>query len=116
MVRKRSPWSSDQGLNAPRDESLRSAATQHIARSRFLPEQFARQGVRQREDHAMSDNGTLINTLRRTYDRLRDIRRDVASGKHIEAMFEIDALVGIAEQITLRQLEHIDPIRDPTAR
>ena len=63
----------------------------------------------------MSDSGSLTDTLRRTYDRLRDIRKDVGSGNHIEAMFEIDALVGIAEQATLRELQLIDDRkRDPT--
>lgn len=63
----------------------------------------------------MSDSGSLTDTLRRTYDRLRDIRKDVASGNHIEAMFEIDALVGIAEQASLRQLMLIDTKSDPPA-
>jgi hypothetical protein len=63
----------------------------------------------------MSNSGSLIDTLRRTYDRLRDIRRDVASGHHIEAMFEIDSLICIAEQATLRELQLIhDRKRDPT--
>ena len=64
----------------------------------------------------MSDSGSLIDTLRRTYERLRDIRKDVASGTHIEAMFEIDSLVGIAEQVTLQQLKDIDVTHDPIAR
>jgi hypothetical protein len=81
-----------------------------------LQEQFARQVVLRRETTPMSDSGTLIDTLRRTYDRLRDVRKDVASGKHFEAMFEIDALVGLAEQATLRLLKHTDPNHDLTAR
>ena len=63
----------------------------------------------------MYDSGSLIDTLRRTYDRLRAIRKDVATGHHIEAMFEIDSLIGIAEQATLRELQLIDDRkRDPT--
>jgi hypothetical protein len=64
----------------------------------------------------MPDSGSLIDTLHRTYDRLRDIRKDVAAGNHIEAMFDIDALVGIAEQETLQQLRHIGFMGDPSVR
>ena len=64
----------------------------------------------------MSDGRPLIDTLRRTYDRLREIRKDVAAGHHMEAMFEIDALIGIAEDVALKQLKHIELKRDPIAR
>ena len=68
------------------------------------------------EKLTMADDTLLIDTLRRTYDRLREIRKDVAAGNHFEALFEIDSLVGLAEQITLRKIKLIDPTPDLTAR
>jgi hypothetical protein len=58
--------------------------------------------------YAMSDR-SLADTLRRTYERLRDIRKDVAMGKHFEALYEIDTLVGLAEQAALQKMKLIDP-------
>jgi hypothetical protein len=52
-----------------------------------------------------SHQSGLIDTLRRTWHRLRAIRRDVADGGHIETMSDIDSLVGMAQQETEHQLQ-----------
>ncbi|MEO5757646.1 MAG: hypothetical protein ABIQ51_12405 [Mesorhizobium sp.] len=52
----------------------------------------------------MTMDRSLVETLRRTWDSLRGIRRDIATGGHIGAMSDIDALVGVALSETLNQL------------
>lgn len=47
----------------------------------------------------------LIDTLRRTWQSLRAIRRDVSDGGHIETMSDIDSLVGMAQQEAEHQLQ-----------
>jgi hypothetical protein len=37
-------------------------------------------------------------------------------GHHIQAMIEIDSLVGVAEQVTFREMRLIDPRRELTGR
>lgn len=46
----------------------------------------------------------LKNTLNRTSDRLKSIRRDIAVDGYIEEMQEIDALVAVAQIETERKL------------
>jgi hypothetical protein len=47
---------------------------------------------------------SIAETLRRTSDQLKRIRKRVAKGGHVDQMQEVDALVGLAKEVADRQL------------
>ncbi|RWM21520.1 MAG: hypothetical protein EOR73_11160 [Mesorhizobium sp.] len=52
----------------------------------------------------MAKKLSIAETLRRTSDQLRRIRKYVANGGHVDQMQEVDALVGLAKEVADRQL------------
>ncbi|WP_133116160.1 hypothetical protein [Mesorhizobium wenxiniae] len=57
----------------------------------------------------MAKKPSIAETLRRTSVQLKRIRKRVASGGHVDQMEEVDALVGLAKEITDRQLAGLGP-------
>ncbi|MCF6110303.1 hypothetical protein [Mesorhizobium muleiense] len=57
----------------------------------------------------MAEKPSIAETLRRTSDQLKRIRKGVANGGHVDQMQEVDALVGLAKEITDRQLAGLGP-------
>lgn len=52
----------------------------------------------------MAKKLSIAETLRRTSDQLKRIRKHVANGGHVDQMQEVDALVGLAKEVADRQL------------
>jgi hypothetical protein len=55
-------------------------------------------------DAGVAKKLSIAETLRRTSDQLKRIRKHVANGGHVDQMQEVDALVGLAKEVADRQL------------
>jgi hypothetical protein len=55
-------------------------------------------------DAGVARKPSIAETLRRTSDQLKRIRKHVANGGHVDQMQEVDALVGLAKEVADRQL------------
>ena len=56
----------------------------------------------------MAKKTSIAETLRRTSDQLKRIRKRVANGGHVDQMQEVDALVGLAKEVADRQLAGLE--------
>ncbi|TIQ20845.1 MAG: hypothetical protein E5X51_14490 [Mesorhizobium sp.] len=57
---------------------------------------------------------SIAETLRRTSDQLKRIRKHVANGGHVDQMQEVDALVGLAKEVADRQLAGFEGLQMKT--
>ncbi|WP_254016394.1 hypothetical protein [Mesorhizobium escarrei] len=60
----------------------------------------------------MAEKPSITETLRRTSDQLKRIRKAVANGNHVDQMQEVDALVGLAKEMADRQLAGLESPAD----
>ncbi|AZN99583.1 hypothetical protein EJ066_22020 [Mesorhizobium sp. M9A.F.Ca.ET.002.03.1.2] len=60
----------------------------------------------------MAKKTSIAETLRRTSDQLKRIRKRVANGGHMDQMQEVDALVGLAKEVADRQLAGLETPAD----
>lgn len=56
----------------------------------------------------MARKTSIAETLRRTSDQLKRIRKRVAKGGHMDQMQEVDALVGLSKEVADRQLAGLE--------
>ncbi|RWK44416.1 hypothetical protein [Mesorhizobium sp.] len=60
----------------------------------------------------MAKKLSIAETLRRTSDQLKRIRKHVANGGHLDQMQEVDALVGLAKEVADRQLAGFESLAE----
>ncbi|TIO10995.1 hypothetical protein [Mesorhizobium sp.] len=60
----------------------------------------------------MAKKTSIAETLRRTSNQLKRIRKHVANGGHMDQMQEVDALVGLAKEMADRQLAGLETPAD----
>jgi hypothetical protein len=63
-------------------------------------------------DAGVAKKLSIAETLRRTSDQLKSIRKHVANGGHVDQMQEVDALVGLAKEVADRQLAGVESLAD----
>jgi hypothetical protein len=63
-------------------------------------------------DAGVAKKLSIAETLRRTSDQLKRIRKHVANGGHVDQMQEVDALVGLAKEVADRQLAGFEGLAD----